>query len=469
MKSLWETIHQPTSLEEALVLLRRYGTSARLLAGGTDVIVELSRGVKATSTIIDLSRVSELDFIDSDEVSITLGALATHNDVISNEECVRDAFPLVQACVEIGAPQLRTRATVAGNIATASPANDTISALIALRATVNLRNLDGTRSLEIEDFITGFRKTELEPDELIESITFPRLRSNERAVYRKLGLRRAQAISVVHFAIVLGFDGELLTSVRIALGCVAATVIRANEAEQFLIGTTLSEVVIHQASRIAASEATPIDDVRGSGAYRSIVLERLIADALAEMFAGPPAPDARWNPVLLETRGPDSRLEKPLADVIATTVNGVECAFSVEAAKGTLLNAVRDDLFLTGSKEGCAEGECGACTMWVDGQAVMSCLVPAVQVHGRDVVTIEGLAATSGNDVHPLQAAFVDRGAVQCGFCIPGMIMAGAKLLEERPEPSAPEILSALSGNICRCTGYTKIIDAMNQVVAHVE
>ena len=131
----------------------------------------------------------------------------------------------------------------------------------------------------------------------------------------------------------------------------------------------------------------------------------------------------------------------------------------------TLLRVIRDELRLTGTKEGCGQGECGTCTVLVDGKAVNACLLLAVDADGKTVTTIEGLA--DGEKLHPLQAAFVEKGAVQCGFCTPGMILSAKALLDRNPSPSEEEIRFEIAGNLCRCTGYAKIVEAVRTVAGN--
>jgi aerobic-type carbon monoxide dehydrogenase small subunit (CoxS/CutS family) len=152
--------------------------------------------------------------------------------------------------------------------------------------------------------------------------------------------------------------------------------------------------------------------------------------------------------------------------IIQLTVNGEPVEAAVEPNQ-TLLQFLRDDLGLTGTKHGCGLGDCGACTVIVDGMPVNSCLVLAVQAAGREVLTIEGLA--ENGKLHPIQQAFVDKGAIQCGFCSPGMILSAKALLDENPKPTEHEIRTAISGNLCRCTGYQKIVEAVQEAVKTIE
>ena len=141
------------------------------------------------------------------------------------------------------------------------------------------------------------------------------------------------------------------------------------------------------------------------------------------------------------------------------TVNNDPVEIMVEA-DWSLLRALRDGLGLLGAKEGCGAGECGACTVIINGRAVNSCLMLALEAEGSEVLTIEGLAGDKG-DLHPIQRAFVDHGAIQCGFCTPGMVLAAKALLEANPEPTEMEVRAGLAGNLCRCTGYNQIVEAV--------
>lgn len=144
---------------------------------------------------------------------------------------------------------------------------------------------------------------------------------------------------------------------------------------------------------------------------------------------------------------------------IQLMINGDQYAISVDPWR-SLNEVLRDDLNLTGTKLGCGSGDCGACTVLVDGKAISSCLTLAVEMVGKSITTVEGLAIT-GEQLHPIQEAFVSQGAIQCGFCTSGMQLAAAYLLEHNPNPTEKQIREALSGNLCRCTGYNKIVDAI--------
>jgi xanthine dehydrogenase iron-sulfur cluster and FAD-binding subunit A len=453
---MWKRYLRPNSWADLRRLAVEHGASARLVAGGTDLVVELGHGVRPTETLIDLSGVAELRYIREASGWIELGALATHADVLASAACRERAWPLVEACQEVGAPQIRNRGTIVGNLVTASPANDTIAPLLALDARVvvgggaTARPDGDERVVPLRDFYPGFRQTALRPGEVVRALRFRALGPGWRARFVKLGLRRAQAISVLNLAVALRAEGERVAEARVALGCVAPTVIRSPAAEAYLSGRELTPEVCARAAELAAGDARPIDDLRGSAAYRVATLRALLADALAALAeAAPPAIDP--TPVLLR----DGQRPRPAAGDVAI-VNGRPRSL---APTKTLLDALREDAGLTGTKEGCAEGECGACTVWLDGQAVMACLTPAGQARGVRVTTVEGLSRNG--DLHPVQAAFVARGAVQCGYCTPGFVMAAASLLEEHPAPTEGQVQVALSGNICRCTGYRKILDAV--------
>ncbi len=162
---------------------------------------------------------------------------------------------------------------------------------------------------------------------------------------------------------------------------------------------------------------------------------------------------------------PTGPVELSEGDHVTATVNGRE--ISAPWVPTSMLDWLRDSVGSTGTKEGCAEGECGSCTVHLDGTAVLSCLVPAGRADGVSVTTIEGLAP-SPDSLHPLQQAFVDHAAVQCGYCIPGFLMAGDRLAAECPDPSDHDITMGLSGNLCRCTGYYKIIEAQVSLAGSV-
>ena len=460
----------PESLDDALAALAAHGPSARVIAGGTDLLLELSRGARTgIDTLIDLSVLEGLDTIVEREARIELGPLVTHGDVVGFQRMLRVGLPLAQACLEVGGPQLRNRATIAGNIVTASPANDSISALYALGADVTMASAGGReRTVPIEQFFTGFRTTALQPGELVTKISFDALGGPRRGIFVKLGLRRAQAISVVHAAAVVTDAGDgTVADLVVALGSVGPTIELVDGAGQMARGRLLADAAPDVAAAARAA-VTPIDDLRSTAEYRSHTVGVVVERALRSLAAGTEADTwPRRPPRLVSAEGVAAaatadappRREITDDDTVVATVNGIELSAS-NAAGRTLLDWLRLDLGLTGTKEGCAEGECGACTVHLDGQAVLACLVPAARAAGASITTVEGVAPHGGG-LHPVQQALADCGGVQCGFCTPGFVMSAVMLATENATLSRDQVEHGLSGNLCRCTGYYSIIDAL--------
>lgn len=461
---MWHDYINATSTDEVISILADRKERARIVAGGTDLILELERGVrKGVDTLIDVTRIPALQQITIDEDNVIhLGPLVTHNDCAASKLIRDKAYPLARAAWDVGAPQIRNRGTIAGNLITASPANDTITPLMALDANISLVSARGERIVRLKDFYTGVRKNVMQADEMLVDISFQAMANTQRGTFIKLALRRAQAISLVNVAIILNLKADTVQSASITLGAVTPIIAHAEEAEKFLAKKKLTDKNIAMAAELAVKSAHPIDDVRGSASYRSEMVKVITARGLAAIRDGKEQAGMPKKPILLKGKktadnGPHIGSRFPESP-IETTINGKKYSFSSGHSK-TLLRLLREEGMLTGTKEGCAEGECGACTVFLDGQAVMSCLVPAPRAHGAEIITVEGLA--HNGRLHSVQEAFIEHGAVQCGYCTPGFIMSAAKLLDEKSDPTKDEIEQAITGNLCRCTGYYKIVKAI--------
>ena len=387
-KIMWNQYINATTIEEVLQALSENGGRSRIVAGGTDLILELERGVrKGIATLIDVTRIPNLDHITIDEDNVIhLGPLVTHNHCVESRLIRARAYPLARAAWEVGAPQIRNRGTIAGNLITASPANDTITPLMALDASVTLQSTKSTRTVALKDFYKGVRKTVMQADEMLVDISFPAMAASARGTFIKLALRRAQAISIIDVTVVLDLEGDTVKSASIALGAVATTIIRSAEAERYLVGKRLTEDVLEEAARLTMDSCKPIDDIRGSAAYRSEMVRVCTLRGLRAVRDGQEHVGMPTEPILLwgEHDGENGiqALHRAPSSPIETTINGKKYTFETGYDK-TLLRLLREEANLAGTKEGCAEGECGACTVFLDGKAVMACLVPARALTGR--------------------------------------------------------------------------------------
>ncbi len=457
------------TIAEACDLLAGHGVEATVLAGGTDLLIEFRRpSAKMPKVVVDVSRVSELSGIVESGDEIVIGPLVTHSQLLCSKTLRKHAPLLVLAAAAIGSPQIRNRGTVGGNIMNASACADTVPPLIALGATVTLQSKAGSRDMELANLFLKPYQTKARPDELLTAIRFSKRPPDAHSAFIKLGRRNALSISRLSVAAILqtGDDGKIVDA-RIVPGAAFPTWRRATEAEQILIGAKPTEKLFAAAGQKVSEAMIRETGRRWSTEYKEPVLAVLVRRTLERCALGPvpssdpfaasePAQPARS----VSKRNRDGHGKASKECVVTTTINGRSHTISIPAHR-TLLDLLRDDLGLAGTKCGCECGECGACTVLLDGEPVNSCLVLASQIAGREVKTVEGLAENAKLD--PLQNSFLDHDAVHCGFCTPGMLMCAKALLDCNPRPSETQIRTAISGNLCRCTGYQQIVDAIEK------
>ena len=472
------------TIAEACSVLAGHGTELSILAGGTDLLIELRRGTtKAPKVVLDISGVAELGGIDEADGRITIKPLVTHTELLRSALVWKFASLLGSAASVIGSPQIRDRGTVGGNIMNAAACADTVPPLIAVGAMVTLQSKGGRREMALADLFVKPYQTKAKPDELLTAIHFPKLPPGARSAFIKLGRRNALSISRMSVAAILqmGSDGRIIDA-RIVPGAAFPSWKRVPEAEEMLIGQKPGAKLFAATGQKVSEEMIKVTGRRWSTEYKEPVIAVLVRRALEHCASkvgqcvSPAQPAEKASrrrqarrPALRSARA-DSQSQSAGRNAegsrechITTTINGRSHTLTTPANR-TLLDLLRDQLGLLGTKCGCEIGECGACTVLLDGEPVNSCLVLAPQIDGREVLTVEGLA--QDGKLHPLQESFLDHDAVHCGFCSPGMLLSAKALLDWNPRPSEIEIRTAISGNLCRCTGYQQIVQAITKAAS---
>jgi carbon-monoxide dehydrogenase medium subunit len=415
----------PTSLDEALQLLAANDT-AKVLAGGQSLIPLLNLRLAEPELLIDLRRVPGLNEIARQGNELVIGATVRQRQAERDPLVAEDAPLITAALAEVGHPQIRSRGTVGGSIAHADPAAELPAALVALDGRVIARGPGGERSIPAADFYLGFLTTALDDDEILVAVALPAAPPRTGAACVEIAQRAGDYAACGAVAQVTLDDAGTIAQARVAL-------IGAGRRGE------------HRGCR-------PPRGRRGRADRRPARSLRLSHPPRRRGHA--PGARAGKEPRRMSTH------------TIRVTVNGTEHEAEVPA-RLTLADFLRERLDLTATHLGCEHGVCGACTILLDGETARSCIMLAAQADGSEITTLEGVVAED-EDLHPVQQAFWDRHGLQCGFCTPGIIMSTLELLREHPEPTREQIDDALGGHLCRCTGYVKIVEAVEQAAGEL-
>ena len=493
-----KALHEAKSVDDAVRLLLEY-PQAQIIAGGSDVLVQMREGKRAGAELVSIYGLDELrGVVMEEDGTIRIGSLTSFSHITKDPIIQKYINVLGEAVDMVGGPQIRNIGTIGGNTCNGVTSADSASTLFAWDAVIELAGPDGIRRIPIKDFYIKAGKVDLRPGEIQTAILIPReAYEGYEGYYIKYAMRNAMDIATLGCSVnvKLSEDKKTFTDVRIAYGVAGPVPMRAVHAEAAGRGLEVTEENIGKIGDTVLEDVTPRDSWRASKAFREHISKLLCKRALREAVrrAGgviseesqaAMAPNTSDNeetvtgekkeaPASISgaSEGSGTAKHTIMTDsesgkqykLVRCRINGVERETMVDV-RASLTDMLRNDYSLTSVKKGCEVGECGACNVIIDGECYNSCIYLAVWADGKEIRTLEGLMGPDG-ELSDIQQAFIDEAAVQCGFCTPGVIMSAVEILESGKEYTRDELRKQLSGHLCRCTGYENILNAVEKTM----
>ena len=448
----------PDKLDDALSLLADGGDDIKLLSGGMSLMPMMALGLVRPRIVLSLNRIEGRGYVREDRDALRIGAGTRHYEILHDPLVARHCTVLAEAAAFVGDMQVRNRGTIGGSLAHADPAADYSPVLVAAGARVIVRSKKGEREIAADKFFTNLMETALKPDEIVTEVLVPKLGAARGAYTR---LHRVEGnFAIVNAAAILSDQ-----SARIAMGGVGSTPVALDVSAELARGVNADALeAVGRRVRAACTDAPA--DLNASADYRRQMAAVYAGRALSVAAGRTPSqqtPEAgrKSAPAASTPRKTAAgAMGGMLRTAVAVSVNGQPRRVEADN-RMVLADLLRDVIGLTGTHIGCGTGSCGACTVMLDGRTVKSCSVLAADVDGCAVETIESLASDIHN-LHPLQESFVRNHGQQCGYCTPGMVMSALQLLRDNPNPDQAAIRHGISGNLCRCTGYQFIVNAIS-------
>lgn len=477
-----KALYEAQSTADAVRLLETH-PAARIIAGGSDVLVQIREGRHAGAELVSIYGLDELRGVrmERDE-TLRIGPLTSFSHITKDPLIQRYIGVLGEAADMVGGPQIRNIGTIGGNTCNGITSADSASTLMAWDAVMELTGPEGTRQVPIKDFYIRAGKVDLRPAEIQTGILIPKASyKGYSGYYIKYAMRNAMDIATLGCSvnIKVSDDKKTFTDIRIAYGVAGPVPMRAEHAEAEGRGLPVTPESIEMISDAVLEDVTPRDSWRASRAFREHIARVLCKRALTEAVnraqtaeelqpleetAGRAAEgknEAAWERSL--TPGITIQHGENQYKLVRCRINGVERETVVDV-RASLTDMLRNDYSLTSVKKGCEAGECGACSVMIDGECYNSCIYLAVWADGKEIRTVEGLMGPDGQ-LSDIQQAFIDEAAVQCGFCTPGIMMSAVEILESGKEYTRQKLRKLLSGHLCRCTGYENILNAVEKTM----